>query len=230
METIGILGWLWPDTTAKFYLEIVHRLARENTTQHPPLLIWNTALPKELERRFLLTWGGIEEYKPYLIEGARALEAWWAKLIVIPCNSVHVLIEDLRSAVNIPIISIIEETLVYIQHRNLKNIGIVSTSVTSENRLYEKLFNKECIPYKSVNPLEQKTLNQMIYNIVRGQTTSEDHALINDIVISLKNKWAKNILLACTDLQSICTWTYELPIFDTMNILAWSVISRLSHL
>lgn len=229
METIGILGWLWPDTTAKFYLEIVHRLSRENTTQHPPLLIWNTALPKELERRFLLSWDGIEEYKPYLIEGAHALEAWGAKMIVIPCNSVHVFIEDLRSAVSIPVVSLIEETLRYVKDHNLRNIGLISTSVTSENKLYERLFDIESIPYKSVNALEQKTLNQMIYNIVRWQTTSEDHALINDIVVSMKKRWAKNILLACTDLQSICSWIYELPIFDTMTILVKSVVSRLSN-
>jgi aspartate racemase len=103
----------------------------------------------------------------YLITGAKALENGGAQYIVIPCNSVHVLIEDIRRAVNIPVISIVEETLKYIQKHHISNIGVLSTSVTSQYKLYESIFTSCSIDYLVVSPSEQIELNQVIYNLVQ---------------------------------------------------------------
>lgn len=227
MQTLWILWWLGPDTTAKFYLEIVHKLAREKTLNHPPILIWNTALPKELEQRFLLTGEGIWEYLEYLIAGAKSLENGGAQYIVIPCNSVHVLIEDIRKAVKIPVISIVEETLKYIQMHHITNIGVLSTSATSTYKLYESLFTSCEIDYQVVSPSEQTELNQVIYNLVQWQSTLQDQTIVYNILSNIEQKWAKNILLACTDLQIICSHFHEFQLFDTMNILALTTIDLL---
>ncbi len=229
MQTLWILWWLGPDTTAKFYLEIIHRLAREKTLNHPPILIWNTALPKELEERFLITWKGIKEYLTYLIEWAKSLENGGAHYIVIPCNSVHVLIEEIRKSVKIPVISIVEETFKYIQEHHIEDIGIISTSATSENKLYESLFDLYNIDYKVVTRSEQIALNQVICNIVQWQSTPQDQTTVYNILSTMQQRWAKNMLLACTDLQIVCSNFYEFPLLDTMNILAKSSVSLLMN-
>jgi len=47
---------------------------------------------------------------PMMIATARNLEAAGADSIVMPCNTAHCWIEELRKAVNVPIVDMIEQT------------------------------------------------------------------------------------------------------------------------
>lgn len=220
MKTIGILGWLGPETTAKFYLEIINIFSQNNVPTRPPMLIWNTALSLDLEKNFLLTWEWILDYLPYLIEGAKNLEKGWANFIVIPCNSVHLLIEQIRKVVQIPVLSIVDETVKYLINLWIKEIWLLSTTATSKYQLYELPLLQEGIHVITINKILQSKLDLVIYNIVNKISSLDDKKIINEIVESIKMIGTKNILLACTDLQIICTNFYEFSLFDTMSILA----------
>lgn len=67
-----------------------------NKAIRPPIIIYNVPLPYKIEEDFILNWFWIEQYLPYLIEAGLSLEKAWADFIVIPCNSVHILIDKLR--------------------------------------------------------------------------------------------------------------------------------------
>mgnify|MGYP000521764234 CR=1 FL=1 len=58
---------------------------------------------------------GEERYIPFLVDAAKRLESGGADFIVIPCNSVHIFINEVRSAVKIPILSIVEETAKFLE-------------------------------------------------------------------------------------------------------------------
>lgn len=56
---------------------------------------------------------------PFLTDTAKSLEGAGADFLVMPCNSLHLFIEDTRRAVNIravniPIISIVEKTIEFL--------------------------------------------------------------------------------------------------------------------
>lgn len=220
MKTIGVLWWLWPETTAKFYLELINIFSQNKIKNRPSILIWNTALPLDLEKNFLLTGEWITEYLPYLIEGAKKLEKGWADFIVIPCNSVHVLIEQIRRTVSIPVISIIDETVNYLSGIWIQLIWLLSTTATSKYQLYELPLLQKSINIVKIDSILQANLDLVIYNIVNNISSQNNQQIIHEIVETMRGKQVKDILLACTDLQLICTNFYEFSLFDTMSILA----------
>ena len=80
---------------------------------------------------------------PFLIKEAKRLEEAGADFIVMPCNSLHVFIKEIRGSVKVPVLSIVEETIKFLKKNNFKTVGIVSTSATIENKLYETAFTRK---------------------------------------------------------------------------------------
>jgi aspartate racemase len=73
----------------------------------------------------------------------------------MPCNSLHVFIQEIRDAVNLQVLSIIEETVKFFQKNNFNKVGIISTSATIENKLYENAFEKAGIKYEIPDDFQQ---------------------------------------------------------------------------
>src|SRR3989344_4851828 len=138
MKTAGIIGGLGPETTAEFYLQTILSAFKRNKKSRPPILIWNVPLEYQIEEDLLTKAEGEERYLPYLIDAAKRLEAGRADFIVIPCNSVHIFIDQIRNSVNIPVLSIVEETSNFLKEKNINKIGLLATLSTIEKRLYQK--------------------------------------------------------------------------------------------
>jgi len=101
MKTVGIIGGLGPETTSEFYLELIFLCQKLNKVNRPPILIWNIPLPLKIEKELLIKDIGEKRYLPFLIEAAKILEKAGADFLVMPCNTMHIFIKEIRSvAVN----------------------------------------------------------------------------------------------------------------------------------
>jgi aspartate racemase len=145
----------------------------------------------------------------------------------MPCNSLHVFIEDIRSSVNIPVLSIIEETVAFMKKNGFRKVGIVSTSATIENKLYEIAFEKEGIAYVTPDALEQAKMGKFIHNLVMGQQKNTDRDELISIIGNFEGKNVDCVALACTDLQLLIPTHPKLKIFDTMKILADATVEHI---
>ena len=65
--------------------------------------------------------------------------------IVIPCNTVHVFIEELRATTRVPILSIVEETVKICKKKKFRKVGLLASTKTVQGRLYAKELNKKNI-------------------------------------------------------------------------------------
>src|SRR3989344_8648398 len=140
MKTIGIIGGLGPETTSEFYLDIVFSCQKKDRIARPSVLIASVPLPYQIEEDAISKNIGIERCLPFLTSEAKRLEKAGADFIVMPCNSLHVFIGEIRDAVKIPALSIVEETVKFLKQENMDKVGIVSTSATIKNKLYENAF------------------------------------------------------------------------------------------
>lgn len=220
MKSVGIIGGLGPETTSEFYLDVVFSCYQKDKTARPSIVIASVPLPYKIEEDLIVRNEGTERYIPFLVEEAKRLEKSGVDFIVIPCNSVHVFIEDIRSAVKIPVLSIVEETVKFMKENNFKKVGIVSTSATIKNKLYEKAFQSNGILFETPNELEQEKMGKFIHNLVMGQQNNKDREELIKIIDSFENKQVDCVALACTDLQLLMPKHQNLKIFDTMKILA----------
>ena len=220
MKTVGIIGGLGPETTNKFCLETINFCLKNNKNQRPPMLIWNVPMPIKVERDLITKNIGKEKFLPFLVDAAKILEKAGADFLVIPCNTVHIFIEEIKSAVNIPVLSIIDETLLAIKNKRLSCIGLLATSTTIENNLFEEKLKIHGIKQVTPNIKDQIKLDKIIHNLVLGKQNFNDKKEIEKIIIQLTRQKAKKIILACTDLQLIIKEHSQLEILDTMQILA----------
>jgi len=224
MKTVGIIGGLGPETTAEFYLDLIFNCQKRNTLQRAPVIISSVPLPFLIEKEGLLLNKGVERNIPYLINEAQRLERAGADFIVMPCNSLHIFIKEIRASVKIPALSIIEETIKYIQKKKVIKTGIISTAMTVKNKLYENELLKNEILFAGPSVKEQNELDKIIYNIVKGDKNKADSEFLMQIIENLNKENVECILLACTDLQLLRPKHPSLEIFDTMQILAESTV------
>lgn len=227
MKTVGIIGGLGPETTSEFYLDIVFSCQKKDKTARPAVIISSVPLPYQIEEDAIAKNVGIERCLPFLIAEAQRLEKAGADFIVMPCNSLHVFIEDIRKLVSIPILSIIEETVKFLQKNNFKKVGIVSTSATIKNKLYENAFAQNNIGYETPDDFQQAKMGKYILNLVTGQQNNKDREGLIEIIGEFENKNVDCVVLACTDLQLLIPQHQNLKIFDTMKILADATVEQI---
>jgi aspartate racemase len=227
MKTVGIIGGLGPETTSEFYLDIIFSCQKLSKTERPGILISSVPLPYQIEEDLILRNTGSERYIPYLTKEAQRLERAGSDFLVMPCNSLHVFIEDIRKSVSIPVLSIIEETVTFIKNNNYKRVGIISTSATIQNKLYENAFEKKGIDYVTPNDLQQAKMGKIILNLVSGLQKNQDREEIINIINSFEKEDVDCVALACTDLQLLIPKHPKLEIFDTMKILVEATVREL---
>ncbi len=227
MKTVGVIGGLGPETTSEFYLEIVFGCYQKNKENRPPILIWNVPLKYEIEEDLLKKATGEERYLPYLIDAAKRLEKSGIDFLVMPCNSLHIFIEEIRNSVNIPALSIVEETIKFLKEKNISDIGILSTEITLKKKIYESYFLKNNIRQVLPNNHQQKKIGEIIYNLVMNKHSDKDREELIEIVNTFKEKGLKNILLACTDLQLLIPQHLGIKIYDTMKIFADATVREI---
>jgi aspartate racemase len=220
MKSVGIIGGLGPETTAEFYLDIVFSCHAKSKEARPSIIIASVPLPYKIEEDLIMRNEGADRYIPFLTKEAQRLEKSGADFLVMPCNSLHVFIEEIRNAVKIPVLSLIEETVKFLVHNDFKKVGIVSTSATIRNKLYENAFDAAGISYETPNELQQEKMGKYIHNLVMGQQNNRDREGLIEIIKAFEAKNIDCVALACTDLQLLIPKHSDLKIVDTMKILS----------
>src|SRR5512138_1698126 len=79
---------------------------------------------------------GWDSAGPLLIRAARTLEQSGAAAIVLCANTAHRFAEEIRAAIRIPLIHIVESTAAAARARRLCTIGLLGTKVTMESSFY----------------------------------------------------------------------------------------------
>lgn len=218
MNTAGIIGGLGPETTADFYLKINQLAYQYHRTVKPSCIVSNVEIPFATEQSLLLKGGAvINDYLPYLKNSISQLEKAGAKFIVIPCNTVHILIDDLRKFATIPIISIIEVTKFALNKANIKNAYLLATSTT----INEGLYNNNDIEWTIPTSDQQKVVDRIISNLVNGSFTDQDRKELKSIISH------DTVLLACSDLHIALKDMSGITLFDTMEILARKTVESI---
>lgn len=226
MKTVGIIGGLGPETTANFYLDIIFSCQKKDNTHRPSIIIASVPLPYKIQEAIIKNIG-FEQAAPFLIEEAKRLEKAGADFIVMPCNSLHVFITEIRNAVDIPVLSIVEETVKFLKKNNLNKVGILSTSATIQNKLYENAFAQNQMGYETPDDFQQARIDTCILHLVTGMQNNKDREELIDIISDFEKKNVDCVVLACTDLQLLTPQHKTLKIFDTMKIVADATVEEL---
>lgn len=223
MKTVGIIGGLGPQTTADFFLEVISLCFKQNKINRPPMLIFNVPMIFDLEKR-IVSGGNTEGFLKLLIDSALKLEKGGSDFIVIPCNSAHVFIEEVRNAVKIPVLSIVEEAVNFLSNKKVHKVGLLATGSTLNNNLFDAELRKNRILFETPNKLSQRKIEKIIDRLLAESELGNEKEELLEITKEIS---VECILLACTDLQQVLPNSSDLKIFDTMKILANAAIREI---
>lgn len=218
MKTCGIVGGMGPEATALFYMKVIRQFT--NTKGYPPILMYSVPEPFEVADSFLQCNEDGYLLKELVLYGIEMVHDR-VDFCVIPCNTAHIYINEIREVSKVPIFSIVEETCRYLKIHNIKKVGILATIATIQNQLYTRpLYESHIVPILPL-PCEQVTIAEIIVRLVKGEVLKSDKAIILSIIENLKNAGAECVILACTDLPILLSQSdTNFPLIDTMDLLA----------
>lgn len=225
-KRLGIVGGLGPETSSKFCLEINRRF-RELTGSQPNLVLENVPVPISLEKDIINGHDSREMLK-LLTEAVIHLNKNVVDLIAIPCNSVHIFIENLRSVSAKPILSIIEECAKKCQETGIRKIGLLATQKTIDEKLFFNEFINLGVEIIIPSSDDQMEINEIILRIINGTVKEGDKEELLEIIGDFKKDGVEGVILGCTDLSLLLSGNdCSIAVFDTCRILQEASILKM---
>ncbi len=225
MKTIGIIGGMGPLATADLYTKIINFTVAEKDQEHVPVIIdSNPLIP---DRTDYILHGG-ESPLPEIVKSIRRLEAAGCDFLIMPCNTAHHIIDEIKTTTKIPFINMMEET-VKIVARDYpgEKVGLLATDGTAKSGAYHRYF--EPVGVDVIIPKEhQEDVMDYIYQGVKTGNLEKDLNGIKMAVHEMEAMGATIFILGCTELSAVSQKirTIENDFLDPLEILAVRAIQE----
>ena len=219
---LGILGGMGPQATQDFYQRILDRTDASCDQEHlPALILSDTGVP---DRTASILTGNTEPMYQRLLADARLLEECGCTVIAIPCNTAHYFYDRLNETIPIPILNMVEETVLAAKAGGSARVGILATTGTVRTRTYQRMCEKHGLPCAVPDDAAQAAVMDIIYgDIKQGRPANMD--AFERAAASLRAQGCDRAILGCTEL-SLIKRDEGLGAFylDSMEVLARNAI------
>ncbi len=216
-RTIGILGGMGPLATAELFRRIVEKTPAKRDQDHPRIIIYNN--PKIPDRTAFILGRGPDP-RPELIDSARKLESWGADFIIMPCNTAHFFAETIQKAINIPLVSMVEETAERIKEMGIKKVGLLATDGTVKGLVYHRALLKRGVSIAVPGKKDQRLVMKAIYGGVKAGNLGLGRELLLDVARKLERR-VEGIIAGCTEVSvALKPGDLNIPLIDPMDVIA----------
>ena len=217
-KTIGILGGMGPLATCDLFSKIIQITDASCDQEHVRICIDNNT---EISDRTNAIIRQGKDPVPEMVKSAVRLQSFGADVLIMPCNTAHYFYDRILPFVDIPFLSMIDETAKAISDRGLRKIGLLATDGTLQTAVYEKAFKKRGISIVVPPPENQVHIMDLIYNGVKVGNKEIDTKPTQKTIDDLFRKGAQTLVLGCTELPvAFDLYGFDYPKTDPTLILA----------
>lgn len=213
MYKLGVIGGMGPLATVKFYDKVVLNTDAHNDNEHIDLVVLNhSTMPDRtrciIEKKDL-------EFLNIIKKDLEILDNIGVDVVAIPCNTSHYFYDEFSKYTNLKIINMIEETILEIKRRGVKQVAVFGTIGTLNSKVYDKYAQKYGIEVKELSTEDKNSVMDIIYKI------KETNNLENKEFIEILNKYCDKDtigIIACTELSllDICK---SINTIDALDVL-----------
>ena len=213
MYKLGVIGGMGPLATVKFYDKVVLNTYAHNDKENIDLLLLNhSTMPDRtrciIEKKDL-------EFLNVIKKDLEILDNIGVDVVAIPCNTSHYFYDEFSKYTNLKIINMIEETILEIKKRGVKQVAVFGTIGTLNSKVYDKYAQKYGIEVKELSAEDKNSVMDIIYKI------KETNNLENKEFIEILNKYCDKDtigIIACTELSllDICK---SINTIDALDVL-----------
>jgi aspartate racemase len=224
MRRIGLIGGLgWPST------EIYHRLINEDVgrrlggSHSARLVIWSEDFEQIAALQRAGNWTRAGEI---LAGGAQALERAGADLIAITANTMHLVADDVRAAVSVPLVHLMEVAGATASAAGLHRLGLLGTRYTMTSTLYQQVCGPLGIEVVVPDEADQTLLHDLIYDeLTHGRVPPGAKYDAADVADRLVEAGADGIVLGCTELGLVLgPGSVAVPVLDATALHARAIV------
>jgi aspartate racemase len=224
MRRIGLIGGLaWPST------EIYHRLINEDVgrrlggSHSAALVIWSEDFEhiSALQRA-----GDWEQAGKELAAGAQALERAGAELVAITANTMHLVADQVREAVGIPLIHLMEVAADAAAGAGLRTLGLVGTRYTMTSRLYQDACEPRGVSVVVPDADDQTAVHDLIYDeLTLGRVPAAGKYTMLEVSDRLIAAGADGVVLGCSELGLVLApGALPVPVLDATALHARAIV------
>lgn len=226
VEPVGVVGGLGPAATVHFMRRMVELTDADRDQDHVDLLVWQHGSTPD---RTAFLRGEGESPEPALVGNAKALEAAGARFIAMPCNTGVAWVEQMRAAVGIEVLSIVDETVAaaVAARPGLRRLGLLATDGTILAGTYASVAAASGLELVLPADDVQREVMSVIYDGVKaGRPVSRSR--FDALIEHLRGRGAEVVVLGCTELSVLHgeLGIDDPGIVDSVDSLVRTVIRR----
>jgi aspartate racemase len=219
-KRIGILGGVSPESTVAYYQYLTRTYTRRyGDYGYPEILIYSVSFQRYADWSKQDRWDLIAEG---LGEAGQRLAAAGADFLIIGANTMHLVLDEVRARVPVPVLSLLDALVEAIQARGLRTVGLLGTRFTMEKPFYREALARHGIEVLLPGADDRAYVNRVIYGeLVAGQIRDESRAGYVRIIHDLRDRGAEAVILGCTEIPLLVSEAdADLPLLDTTAIHA----------
>lgn len=219
MKKIGLVGGLGPASTVDYYFKLIEKYRCEfGIDEYPQIIIDSVNMHDVINS---ISNNKLDDTAKILSESISNLKAAGAEVAAITANTPHIAWDNMKDLFEIPVISIVDETVKEILMKGYKRVLVLGTVFTMKSNLY-----KDCLESKGITPIfpsdtDKEIIGDLIYpNLENGIIIPEDR----EKMIALAEKYIKiekadALLLGCTEIPLVIKeGDASVPVLDTTQI------------
>lgn len=224
MRTIGLIGGMSWESTQEYYRilneEVKSRLGGLHSAQ---CVLYSVDFAQIEECQRNNEW---DRAAMILADAAIKLEKAGVEAIVICTNTMHKLVDQIQSHIEIPILHIADATARRIKEKKLTSIALLGTKYTMEQDFYKVRIENAGIRVIIPNEVERNLIHQVIYEeLCLGVINPRSKSEYKRIIERLGNMGAEGVILGCTEITLLIKeGDVPLPLFDTTRIHAYDAV------
>jgi len=225
-KTIGMIGGMSWESTLVYY-RIVNRevQARLGGVHSAKILMESYDFAEMAELQQSARW---DEARAMMEETGRRLARAGADVLMICCNTMHLMADAVEQASGLPLLHIADPLGAAIQAQGFKRVGLLGSCFTMENpgvisgRLDDKFGIASIVPDEG----GRITVDEVIQTeLVRGEFRDTSRAAYRAIMEKLVARGAEGIILGCTEIP-LLVGQADSPVlvFDTTTLHATAAV------
>lgn len=223
---IGMLGGMSWESTVEYYRIANERVRDVLGGTHSARILLDSVDFAEIEA--LQESGDWEQAGRVLAARARALQAGGADFLVLCTNTMHIVIDAIQEAVDVPVLHIADATAAAIQRAAVTRIGLLGTAFTMEQSFYRDRLEAFGIQTLVPRAEDRRTVHRIIYDeLVRGVVRDRSRGAYRDVIARLVDDGAEGIVLGCTEIELLVSpHDSPVPVFPTTRIHVEAAVDR----
>lgn len=160
MKTLGLIGGTGPESTIDYYRLLTAQYREKADGASPPVIINSVDLKR------MIAWMSADELDKvtdYLVGEFEKLEKAGVDFAALTANTPHIVFDDLKERVKLPLISIVEAACERAQDLGFKSVGLFGTRYTMQALFYPKVFSRTDIKLVTPNAEEQEYIHEKYF-------------------------------------------------------------------